>query len=405
MDIAVRPCASPEELRDALNVISHYFGHENNDEDAERFAKWIEVDRVHAARDGDAIVGCAGAYTYRMAVPGGGSVPAGGVTIVGVLPTHRRRGVLTAMMRAQLADCRARGDAVAYLWASEATIYGRFGYGLASRQGSVELVKDRTRFVAPFEPRGSMRLLDLDEAVQLFPPLYEQVFAQRPGMFSRDAAWWETRRLNDDPSRRRGAGPLNRALLELDGKPAGYALYRVAQEWAFGSSSGKVTIQEVVTPTPEATRELWRWLLDFDWTSKFDADLLPLDHPLFLLLAEPRRMQFRVDDGVWVRILDIEAALTARSYNGDESTVLELADAFMPENAGRWRVGSAGVSRTEDAADLRLDITGLGTVYLGGFGFGDLVRGFRAEELKEGAAERADALFATGVEPWCAEIF
>jgi predicted acetyltransferase len=404
MDIEVRPCGSTEELRDALNVISHYFGHQNTDEDAERFANWIEVDRMHAARENGTIVGGAGAFTYRMAVPGGGSVSAGGVTVVGVLPSHRRRGVLTAMMKAQLEDCRARGDEVAYLWASEATIYGRFGYGLASRIGAVELARERTRFAQPFESRGTVRLLDFDESVQLFPPLYDAVFAQRPGMFSRSKAWWETRKLSDDPARRRG-GPLNRALLELDGKPAGYALYRVAQDWTAGVSSGTVTIQEVVTPTPEATRELWRWLLDFDWTSKLTADLLPLDHPLFLLLAEPRRMKFQVNDGVWVRILDVEKALAARTFNGDDAVVLEVRDAFLPETAGRYRVSAGGVGRTDADAEIALDISALGSVYLGGFTFRELVDSFRADELVDGALARADALFATAVEPWCAEIF
>jgi predicted acetyltransferase len=404
MAIDVRPCESTEELRDALNAISHYFGHENTDEDAERFARWIEVDRMHAAREDGRIVGGAGAFTYRMSVPGGASVSAGGVTVVGVLPTHRRRGVLTAMMKAQLADCRARGDEVAYLWASEATIYGRFGYGLASRMGAIELARDRTRFAQPFEPRGSVRLVELDEAAKLFPPLYDEVFAQRPGMFSRSQAWWETRKLNDDPARRRG-GPLNRALLELDGKPAGYALYRVAQEWTAGVSSGTVTIQEVLTPTPEATRELWRWLLDFDWTSRLTADLLPLDHPLFLLLAEPRRMKFQVNDGVWVRILDVEGALSSRTFTGEESVVLEVRDAFLPETAGRYRVSAGGVGRTDADAEIALDISALGSVYLGGFTFRELVDSFRADELVDGALARADALFATAVEPWCAEIF
>jgi len=404
MDIDVRPCASTEELRDALNVISHYFGHENTDEDAGRFAKWIEVDRMHAARADGEIVGGAGAFTYRMSVPGGGSVSAGGVTVVGVLPTHRRRGVLTAMMKAQLEDCRARGDEVAYLWASEATIYGRFGYGLASRIGAVELPRERTRFAQPFEPRGTVRLLDLEEAAKLFPPLYEQVFSQRPGMFTRSKAWWETRKLSDDPARRRG-GPLNRALLELDGKPAGYALYRVAQDWTAGVSSGRVTIQEVVTPTPEATRELWRWLLDFDWTSQLTADLLPLDHPLFLLLAEPRRMKFQVNDGVWVRILDVPAALSARTFSGDGAVVLDVRDAFMPESAGRYRVAADGVERTDAEAEIALDVSALGSVYLGGFTFRQLAESFRADEVVDGAIERADALFATSIEPWCAEIF
>ena len=404
MDIDVRQCSSVEELRDALNVISHYFGHENQIEDAERFAKWIEVERMHAAFEGDRIVGGAGAFSFELSVPGGSSVPAAGITAVGVLPTHRRRGVLTAMMQAQLDDCKARGDVAASLWASEATIYGRFGYGLASRMGAIALSRERTRFAQPFDPRGAVRIVDVEESARVFPALYEQVRAQRPGMFKRSKDWWETRRLFDDPVRRQG-GPKNRALLELDGKPAGYAIYNVKQDWQSGFTKGVVNITEVVTPTPEAARELWRWLLDFDWTSEFAADYLPLDHELFLLLAEPRRMQFKINDGVWVRLIDVGAALSARSYLGEGEVVLEVTDEFLPENTGRWRVTPAGADRTEDAADLRLDVTGVGSVYLGGFGFGDLVRASRAEELSPGAAERGDALFRTGVAPWCPEIF
>jgi predicted acetyltransferase len=403
MDIEVRPCASVEELRDALNVISHYFGNETQLEDAERFAHWAEIERVHAAFEGDRAIGGTGAFGYRLSVPGGGSVPAAGVSVVGVLPTHRRRGVFRSLMREQLEDCRERGDAAAFLWASEGTIYGRFGYGLASRIGAMTLPREHASFAEAFEPRGTVRLVDLEEAARTFPPLYEELFAQRPGMFSRSKEWWETRRLFDDPARRR-AGPKHRALLELDGEPAGYAIYYVKQDWMGGSTKGVVTITEVVAPTPEAARELWRWLFDFDWTSEFSADLLPLDHELFMLLAEPRRMQFTVNDGVWVRLIDVGAALSARSYN-DGEIVLEIEDAFLPENAGRWRITPAGAERTDDAADIRLDVTGVGTVYLGGFSFRDLVRGSRAQELTEHAATRADALFHTDREPWCAEIF
>ncbi len=405
MDIEVRPCASVEELRDALGAITHYFGGESTLENAERFANWIELERMHAAFDGDRIVGGAGALSYEMSVPGGASVPAAGVTVVGVLPTHRRRGVLRAMMEAQLADSRKRGDAVAYLWASEGAIYGRFGYGLASRMGEMRLSRERTRFAQPFEPRGTVRIVEADEAARTFPPLYEQVRKQRPGMFTRSKEWWEMRRLDDDPSRRQGGGPKNLVLLELDGEPAGYAIYQVKQDWESGSSVGTVTIMEAVASTPEASRELWRWLLDFDWTSEFEANLLPLDHELFLLLAEPRRMRFALNDGVWVRVLDVGAALSARSYCGDGEVVLEVTDELIPENAGRWHASAAGVERTQAGADLRLDITGVGTVYLGGFSFTDLVRASRAEELKPGAAERGDALFRTAVAPWCAEIF
>ncbi len=403
MDIEIRACSSVDEVRDALNVISHYFGQENETEDAERFAQWIEIDRMHAAYEDGRAIGGAGAFSYQVSVPGGASVPTAGITVVGVLPTHRRRGVLTALMREQLEDCRRRGDVAAYLWASEGTIYGRFGYGLASRMGSIQLARDRTRFAQPFDPRGTVRLVALEEAAVAFPPLYEQMRVQRPGMFARSKDWWETRRLYDNPARRPG-GPKNRALLELDGKPAGYAIYNVKQDWVSGFSKGVVTVTEVVAPTPEAARELWRWLLDFDWTSEFASDYLPLDHELFFLLAEPRRMQFKINDGVWVRLIDVGAALSARSYN-DGEIVLEVDDALLRENAGRWRVTSAGAERTDGAPDLQLDVTGLGSVYLGGFSFGELVRGSRAQELKEGAAARADALFRTDVQPWCPEIF
>lgn len=403
MDIELRACASTEELRDALNAISHYFGQANTLEDAERFAQWIEVDRMHAAFESGRIVGGAGAFTFRMSVPGGGLVPAAGVTVVGVLPTHRRRGVLRALMQEQLDDCRRRGELAAYLWASEGTIYGRFGYGLASRMGEISLAKDRTRFAVPFDPRGTVRLVGPEEAAATFPPLHERVLAQRPGMFLRSKEWWETRKLFDDPARRQG-GPKNFALLELDGEAAGYAIYTVKQDWQAGFSKGAVTIVEALTPTPEAARELWRWLLDFDWTSEFKADLLPLDHELFLLAAEPRRMQFTINDGVWVRLLDVGGCLSARTYD-DGEIVLEVEDALFTDNAGRWRVTPAGVERTADAADLRLDIAALGSVYLGGFTFRALVHSSRAQELAEGAADRADRLFRTSVEPWCPEIF
>lgn len=399
----IRPCSSHEELAGALGALGHYFGHEQTLEGAERFAQWLDVERMHAAWDGGAIVGGAGALSWRLSVPGG-EVPAAGVTVVGVLPSHRRRGILTALMRAQLDDCRARGDLVAHLWASEATIYPRFGYGLASRIGQMTLPRERTAFALPFEPRGTVRLARPDEAARVFPQLYDRLRARRPGMFSRDRTWWETRRLSDDPARRQG-GPLNLALLELEGAPAGYALYRVAQDWSDGSSVGTLTVVEAVAPEPAAARELWRWLLDFDWTSRVVANLLPLDHELFLLLAEPRRLAFRLNDGVWVRLVDVGAALSARSLSGEGEVVLDVRDAFCPWNEGRWRVSAAGAERVGADPDLALDVAALGSVYLGGFTFRALACACRVDELRPGAVDRADGLFRTGVEPWCAEIF
>ena len=251
-----------------------------------------------------------------------------------------------------------------------------------------------------------MRLVDVDEALELFPPLYEQARAQRPGMFPRS---------KDVVGDCGGCTTIRRAARERPEAPrrcssstasaAGYAIYRQAGLASAARRAAIVDLEEVVSPTPEATRELWRWLLDFDWTSEFAADFLPLDHPLFLLLAEPRRMQFVVNDGLWVRLVDVGAALAARGYLGEGELVLEVTDELLPENAGRWRVTPATAERTDDAADLRLDVTGVGSVYLGGFGFADLVRASRAEELTPGAAERGDALFRTGLAPWCPEIF
>jgi predicted acetyltransferase len=400
MAIEIRACSSVEELATALSMIGHYFALPESLENAERFANWIDIERMHTAREGDRMVGAAGALSYEVSVPGGATVPTAGVTVV--LPTHRRRGILTQLMHEQLADSRRRGDALAYLWASEGTIYGRFGYGLASRVGEMTLPRERVAFAEPFTPRGTSRLVGLDEACELFPPLYERAMKQRPGMFRRSDAWWRTRRLAD--AAWGPPAPKNRVLLEMEGEPAGYALYTVKQEWEHGASSGTMTVIEAVAPEPEAARELWRWLLDFDWTSKIVAGLLPLDHELFFLLAEPRRMAFEVNDGVWVRVLDVAAALGARAFGAGEVT-LEIADALFPENAGTWRISASGAEKSSSEADIQLDIAELGSVYLGGVTFEQLRRASRVVERVSGACARADALFSTAVEPWCAEIF
>ena len=405
MTVEVRPCASMEELAAALAPIGHYFGVAASEGWAERAALWLELDRVLGARIDGRIVGGAATASFDVSVPGGGTIRCGGVTVVGVLPTHRRRGLLNALMQAQLEDARARDEAIACLWASEAAIYGRYGYGLASRIGEMTLGREHTAFARPFEPRGEVELVDSEEAGRIVPAIYERMRASRPGMMSRSETWWRTRRLADDPSRRRGGGPLVIALLSLDGEPAAYALYRVTQDWQAGVTDGTVRIVEAVTPTAESTRELWRWLLDFDWTSRFVAGALPPDHPLFLLLAEPSRMAFRVADGLQARLVDVEAALRGRAYAGDGEIVLDVADPGAPWNEGRFRVTRDGVERTVDAADVRLGVDSLGSVYLGGFRFADLARALRVEELRPGAVERADALFRADVEPWCAEIF
>jgi len=161
----------------------------------------------------------------------------------------------------------------------------------------------------------------------------------------------------------------------------------------------------VVAADLDAEAELWRYLCDIEWVGTINAWMLPLDHPLFFLLAEPRRMRFRVGDGLWVRLVDVGAALSARSYAADGAVVFEIEDAFCPWNAGRWKLEGGEAKRTRAAADLRCDVTALGSVYLGGFTFRQLVRSGRVEELRPGAAARADGLFHTDRAPWCPENF
>jgi predicted acetyltransferase len=196
-----------------------------------------------------------------------------------------------------------------------------------------------------------------------------------------------------------------RALLELDGRPAAYALYRLHFSAERGIPNGYTSVIEAVGDSPEATREIWRFLLDIDWMERIRASLMPLDHELFLLLREPRRLTFDYRDGLWVRLVDLEAALAARSYRPGEPVVVEVADELCPWNAGVWEVGEDGASRTSREPELRLDVSALGSAYLGGFTFAQLARAGRVEELVDGALDRADTLFRTDRYPWCPEIF
>jgi predicted acetyltransferase len=405
LNLEVRACASQEEAGDALRAISHYFGVENTPEDVERFVRWTAVDRLHAAREDGLVVGGAGVFPFDLSVPGGGTVKSAGVTVVAVLPTHRRRGVLTAMMRAQLDDVYARGESVAWLWASEATIYPRFGYGLGSIAGDIDVARERSAFARPLDVQGSVRFLELDEALELLPPVHEAAMRTRPGMFRRSRIWWETRRLADDPARRRGAGPLHRALLEIDGRPSAYALYRIVSAFEHGSASGSVKVIEALGVDDRASAEMWRFLLDIDGAAWVKSDLVPPDHPLFLLLAEPRRLRYRASEGVWVRLVDVGVALAARAYATDEPIVLDVRDAFCEWNAGRWQLEGGRVERTGDEPDLSLDVADLASVYLGGFTWRELHAALRVEEHTAGAVERADRVFGSRPKPWCPEIF
>jgi predicted acetyltransferase len=406
MAYRVRPCRSLDELGQAAGAIGHYFGWVPSEEEVERFSQALPYERMHATFDGKEIVGGAGVFPLEMTVPGG-PVPCAGVTVVGVLPTHRRRGLLSRMMRAQIDDIHERGEPFAALWASEATIYGRFGYGLASLTYEIRLPRTWAALRAGTPARsGRVRLIEHDEALKVFPRLYDKVRRESPGFLSRSKAWWENRRLRDDPSRRPpGSGPLNRALLEIDGRAAGYALYRMVQSEKDGEWTRKVRVIEALGLTPTATREIWRFLLEVDWTHEIVAGLLPTDHAIIHLVARPDHLDLRADGGLWVRSVDVGAALSARRYRSDSRITFELRDSFCPWNEGTWTLADGVAKRSGRRPDLRLDVQSLGAVYLGGFTFAQLSRAGLVEEASRGGLARADALVASDRAPWCPEIF
>ena len=314
MAYRVRTVKDVEEYGAALSAVGHYLGWVPTEDDTSRFPRLLPLDRMHAVFDGGRIVAGAGVFPFGLTVPGG-SVSCAGVTVVGVLPSHRRRGLLRRMMDAQLRDIRERGEPIAALWASEETIYGRFGYGLASMSINVEAERNLVGIPPRAPHEASVRLVSHEEALRTFPPVYARVTRTRPGMIERSRPWWESRRLDDSPERRRGGGPLVRALLERDGRPVGYALYRIAQEGSTPDSWTKtVRVLEAFGVDDRATRDIWRFLLEIDWVDRIAAYHLPVDHPLPLLVVSLYTLHIKVWDALWVRIVDVPGALDGRTY-------------------------------------------------------------------------------------------
>jgi predicted acetyltransferase len=391
-----------EKWREAMSTASSVFGDELKDEDYERYSKTLTRDRFYAAYDDGLPIGTAADFPFTLTVPGG-ELPAGGVTWVAVMPTHRRQGVLTKLMRRELDDLHERGEPLAILWASEAAIYGRFGYGVAAPH--FEMEADRARFALREDPgpRGRVRPLALAEAVDPCMQVYDRLRTVTPGFTARPREWWEMYRLADPEHWRRGASPKAVVVIEVDGEPAGYAIYRVKHDWEAGFPKGQVQVVEALA-TPSAERDLWRFLFGIDLTVRVQSRVDP-GSPLPLMVVDARSLNMRYYEGLWLRIVEVGGALAGRSYASDDSVVLEVRDEFCKWNAGRWRVGGDDVARTNDDADLELNVADLASAYLGAFSFSRLARAERVRELKEGALVRADALFRTQRPPYCPEDF
>jgi predicted acetyltransferase len=395
---------TPDDLDGVWGVLGQAFGGPESPDDRDVEFGLVDPKRFYGTYDGDTAVATGGSFALTMTVPGG-QRPVAGVTWVGVLPTHRRRGLLTALKRRMLDDLHAAGEPVAALWASEGAIYQRFGYGPAAWDIAMS-IPSGAAFNRPVAA-GGVRLVTPD--ADLIGPVYEQVAARTAGWPTRDARWWAYR-LHDPVGNRSGASPLRVAVADGASGIDGYALYSTKQEWSGGRSDSTVHVREVVALQAETKARLWRYLLDLDLMKTVKTHLTATDEPLLHLLAEPRASGPTLKDNLWVRLVDVPAALAARSYATDVDVVLDVADDFCPWNAGRWRLtggpDGATCTSTGNEADLSLHARDLGAAYLGGTTLTARAASGHVGERRAGALASASLAFGwPGPAPYCPLVF
>jgi predicted acetyltransferase len=408
VDFDLRP-VTREEVRGFLRCSEGAFGVQLDDEAVEVEAAGVEVDRSLAVLDGDHIVATAGAFSFEVTMPGLDTAPAAGVSYVGVQPTHRRLGLLRAMMRRQLDDLRERGEALAVLMASEGGIYGRFGYGPATFVASYEI--DRPTGLAR-GPEGTIQLVSDEVAAGAYPAVHDDARRRQPGEVGRSQPWWDSF-FHDYEGRRSGAGPLFHAVhAGPGGERDGYVSYRFDRRGEGGElDRATVRVEELCATSWAAYVDLWAFVCDIDLTRGAQLSARRLDEPLRWLLRDPRRLRLTgMQDHLWVRLVDLAASLEARRYPVEGSLVFEVEDRFCPWNEGTWRLdaGPAGAearSVSGQDADLSLGARELGSTLLGGLAFSELARSGRVVERAAGAAARADAMFGCDPPPFCATEF
>ena len=390
-----------DELREFATSLWAAFHADMSDAEADRWERVLEPERTLALRDRGRIVAGTGIFSRRLAVPGG-VVPAAAVTLVGVRPTHRRRGLMSTLMRRQLNDVHEAGrEAVAMLWASEPVIYGRFGYGLATIATGLRVATGSVRM--RWTPDAQVDLVAPAEALGALRELHGAVWPTVPGMLDRDGPWLEDRIL-DLEDERGGAQPLRAAVTD-----GAYALYAVKRQWDEDGPDSEVVVLEALASTAEAEAAIWSYLLGLDLTRRISWELAPSDHPLLHMIANAQHVKMIDGYGLWVRLVDVPRALAQRAYSEPFEVVLEVADDVCPWNAGRWALrwdgSTATCARTATPAALELSTTELGAAYLGGTRLEVLARAGRVRELRGGALAAASRAFAGDRAPWCPEIF
>jgi len=368
----------------------------------------FERERALAAFDGPDVVGTVSAYSMRMTVPGGADPPIAGVTDVTVQATHRRRGILTELTRRQLHDVHQRGEPLAALWTSETPIYGRFGYGMAFQQESWKIERLHAAYERPHAPGGSIRFVDVEEARSAAPAVWDRVRAERPGMITRNDAFWNDR-FRDPEHHRRGATAYFCGVYEQDGRTDGYVMYRIRDKWDDGSPAAELIVSELVTATDDAHAALWRLCFDVDLVATVEADQRPLDDPLPWRLADPRRLRRSPGDAIWLRIVDAPAALRTRRYAADGRITMEIRDDFCSWNQGVYELegGPKGAEckPTDREPDITLTASDLAAAYMGATRLSTLAHAGRIHARTDSALHTADAMFTWHIAPWCPEVF
>lgn len=360
----------------------------------------LDLQRVWAVFDGETIVGSAATIDFGLVVPGGAVVPMAGLTAVMVRPTHRRRGLLRQLMQHHLDDAQTRGRPLSGLWSSEASIYGRFGYGVAAESDVLEVVDARLLHLAPREV-DALEPIDEARARELLPDIYARAVAQRPGALTRSDVWWRERRFLEAPFMRGGASMRRHVVARRGAELVGYLQFRQRSAWTDGMPSGKVEIVELVGCDARAEASLWQLALQIDLFPHVTWWNAPTDDALAWTVTNPRQVKRRRVDALWLRVGDVAAALAARTYAADGDLTLAI-------DGEVWhlvvREGRGQCARSERRAELVMDRAALGAVYLGGVSSARLARAGRITG-EPSAMTRADALFASAVVPWCPELF
>ncbi|MGE0549238.1 MAG: GNAT family N-acetyltransferase [Kofleriaceae bacterium] len=368
---------------------------------AQQHRELIAAGRSWAAFDGLTIVGTAATLDFQIGVPGGNSLAMAGLTIVTVRPSHRRRGILRELIRHHLDDAHDRRVPVSGLWASEAAIYQRFGYGLASHAEVYEIANAHTLPVAAGRPLDDLEWIDEARGRELLPAIYERATRTRPGALRRSDAWWRERRFSEAPRHRAGASRLRLVLARRGSEHVGYIVYRQRAKFTDGIPDGRLEITELFGIDARAEATLWRFALSVDLFPTVTLWNAPADGSLPWLVPDIRRVKRQRTDNLWLRIADIPAALTARSYESDGTLRFAVDDQSWELSV---RDGRGACTATTQAPELRLDRPSLGSLYLGGTSASQLARA-DVIQGEPNAITRADRLFMSAIAPWCPEVF